>query len=461
MKRTGKPKRKKSLLIHYLFIVLLAVMLWPMILPVSVMVYYAPSLLDNWTKGEQPEKNPYESRKVLTDMWHAEALKLDGAAADEVDRQLALVKERLPKARIFWVDGEGTTRLKLPEQPVPDKWTAVDSIAFMKQSYGAEPFTVVAFIGQKPEQGFMVLQVDSKLIEKVNSVSNEFLAITLSLVFLVFLFLSISFFYRIRKRLLRLEEAMSTLDGSGIPHLIQVKREDEIGQLEHAFNRMIGELNTGRAREEKEEALRKQLIANLSHDLRTPLTIIRSHAYSLRTESLTDKARQSLALIEVKSDDLNRLIDNLLSYSLLTAGKYPLERQPTDMVRLLRMTAAGWYPVLESEGFEINVSLPEHAVYWAVDPGWMTRILDNLLQNVVRHAKSGGYVGILLEECEVGSVIVLEDKGPGFEAVSGEKGAGIGLEIVALMVKELGLAYTLESRPGRTRISIMGPAENS
>ncbi|MBC8080778.1 MAG: HAMP domain-containing histidine kinase [Gorillibacterium sp.] len=458
-KTKGRKKWRKSLLVRYLFIVVLALLLWPIVLPAASFFYYLPDMLRPYISGEGIKPNPYESREELENMWHDIALHLDGKTPHAVDKQLHALKLELPKARMFWVDGAGQTMLSLPNQPqLPASWTASDSIAFMKQSYAADPYTVVAFIGEKPDQGFMVLQVPHVLMTAATPFyMGRFFIIVMTVVFIFFLFTSWLFFYRIRKRLVRLEGAMASRDTRGIPYPVEVKREDEIGQLEHAFNGMISELDTGRKREQQEESLRKQLIANLSHDLRTPLTIIRSHAYSLKKDDLSESGQESIALIEAKSDDLNQLIDDLLSYTLLSAGKYPLERETTDMVRLLRTTAASWYPLFETEGFEVVVSLPDYAIYWQVDPRWMTRILDNLLQNIVRHAKAGRYVGFYLEEKDGQSVVILEDHGPGLETPSVEKGAGIGLEIVALMVKELGLRYDLESSSGRTRSYLYGP----
>ncbi|MCL6457619.1 MAG: HAMP domain-containing histidine kinase, partial [Gorillibacterium sp.] len=446
-----RTRWRNSLLVQYLVIIMLGLLLWPVVLPMTAVSYYLPEFLEQYVYGEVPKPNPYANRGKMEQLWHREALKLDGEKTEVVDQQLRVLKQRLPEARMFWVNGAGQTELSLPNQPqLPASWTASDSVVFMKKSINADPYTVVAFIGEKPEQGFMVLQVPIELIRsKTPFYTTYFFVVTMTILFVLFMFVSWSFFYRIRRRLIRLEEAMSTLDTRGIPLPLEVKREDEIGKLEHALNRMIGELDTGRKREQQEESLRKQLIANLSHDLRTPLTIIRSHAYSLRKDALSEHGQESIALIEAKSDDLNKLIDNLLSYTLLSAGKYPLEREATDMVRLLREAAASWYPIFETEGLEVEVSLPDYAVYWLVDPRWMNRIVDNLLQNIVRHAKAGRYVGFLIEEKEGQMVVVIEDHGSGMDKPSAEKGAGIGLEIVALMVKELGLRYDVESSVGR------------
>ncbi|GJM69821.1 hypothetical protein HMSSN036_20370 [Paenibacillus macerans] len=89
-----------------------------------------------------------------------------------------------------------------------------------------------------------------------------------------FVLLSYLFFRNIRKRLLRLEAGMTHPGPSGLPSPIKEGRPDEIGRLEQAFNHMVYELQDSRQREREEEDLRKNLISQLSHDLRTPLTVL-------------------------------------------------------------------------------------------------------------------------------------------------------------------------------------------
>jgi signal transduction histidine kinase len=126
--------------------------------------------------------------------------------------------------------------------------------------------------------------------------------------------------------------------------------------------------------------------------------------------------------------------------------------EEVDVMRAIRIFAASWYPVLEKEGFEVDVNLPEQPVYWKVDPQWFTRILDNLFQNIVRHAKSGHYAGIRTEVKNGVTAVVVADKGPGIKSETSEKGAGIGLSIVSLMVKEMNLKWEMVSSPEGTTV---------
>jgi len=262
--------------------------------------------------------------------------------------------------------------------------------------------------------------------------------------FVLALFVAVSwlFFYRIRKRLLRLQEAMAEpTAGQGLPQPIDTagfSRPDEIGQLEASFNRMIRQLANSRHREEEEEALRRRLIANLSHDLRTPLTVMRGHASRLRKEALSPEGSASLDAVDHTITHVGELIDDLLAYTLLTAGKYPYRPEKTDMVRLARTSLANWYPVFEQADFRIELELPESSTFWwEVDPQWMQRVLDNLFQNIQRHARDGRYIGIAMDAER--ESLAINDHGPGMDGQSGERGAGIGLSIATYMLREMGL----------------------
>lgn len=440
---------RRSLLIRYLTLVFVALMIWPIIFPLTSTILYYTSLLSN---NEKPAENIYASAAKLEERWHQEAAKLNHKDGVTIERRLHELKQEYPEAKLFWVNQNGSTRLKLPEQPnLPVQWEAGDAITFMKQSYDGDPFTVIAFIGQDSKQGFMVMQIArSLMIVDRGGYNTTHVLIIVVLVFILFTAASWWFFYRLRNRLVRLGKAMVADKTNGLPAPIEITKWDEIGQLEHTFNQMIKQLTSSRQREQEEESLRKELIANLSHDLRTPLTTIRGHAHSLQHESLSEKGKQSLVLIDKKVSDLGHLVDNLLAYTLLSAHKYTLHPVPTDMLRLVRTSAASWYPIWEKEGFEVTIHLPEHSVTWVVDPQWMTRILDNLFQNVVRHAAAGHYVRIAIQEHELTMAIAIEDHGPGMDAASTSKGVGLGLTIVEMMTNEMKLHWEVMSSPEGT-----------
>ncbi|WP_141430921.1 histidine kinase dimerization/phospho-acceptor domain-containing protein [Bacillus sp. 03113] len=446
-------KFQKSLLYKYLLIIICALLLLPFTFPLISFLFFMP--VETIFK-ENP--NIYNNGEDLEEMWHKEAKGLAGASDDEVSQKLNQLHKKYSKANMFWVDKEGITKLKLPKDiDIPQKWNTSYTVEFMKKSYGADPFTTVAFIDEEKTEGFIVFQVPRSFMISTGKIIQEkywsygYMIVVLIMLTL-FMFISWLFFYRIRKRLISLIKAMAIPADNGIPLPISVGKKDEIGQLEKSFNEMIHQLETSRKREKEEENLRRQLIANLSHDLRTPLTTIRSHAFSLKKEPISSKGAESLELIDKKIHYLGELIENLLSYTLLSARKYPFHPEKTDIVRFIRASFAAWYPVYENLGFEIELGIPDKSYVWHIDPQWMNRILDNFFQNIARHAKEGKYIAVYL--IEDGKTLTIKDRGPGMNQASKDKGAGIGLTIAALMIKEMKLDWEIKTSESGTTIQI-------
>lgn len=449
---------RRSLLTRYLLIILMALMFIPIVVPGSVVTAWMVENLTNLSGGNQ-SKLPYGTSDQITYQWHQEAKWMSKSTPEAITKRLTELKKKYKDASLFWVDHAGFTRLQLPQQSnLPAKWTSERIIQFMKESHYSDPFTVVALIGgdEKVSHGFMVLQLPRSFLKQQmqsNLTNDGRYYVAFFACFLGFFTIISYFFIRdIRKRLLRLESAMTSPAEDGLPVPIKEGKPDEIGMLEQAFNAMVYQLGESRHREREEEELRKRLISNLSHDLRTPLTVVGSHVYSLRQEELSDQGRQSLALMETKMKDLDHLIDHLLSYNLLTSGRYSVTLKRQDILRLVRESAAAWYPLWEKEQLEPDIRLPEEPIYWKVDEMAFRRVLDNVFQNIIRHASSGGYVGIAVESYEGYSALVIIDHGPGMNSDTTNRGAGLGLAIVDLLLRELKVTKVVESSSEGTKI---------
>ncbi|WP_340400266.1 HAMP domain-containing sensor histidine kinase [Paenibacillus sp. FSL H8-0079] len=466
----------RSLMSRYIILILAAVLFVPVVLPIISIIYV---VVVNNTNPNQA--SPYGDVTRISNLWSREAEKLDGASDEEVSTRLKQVHRKYPKSSMYRVNARGETVFILSgedvslvkstsadgvtdtilkwslnsgrtaETRIPAEWNANNTLQFMKEASYRDPLTVVAYVGgdeQDRGQGFMVIEVPRSLLQKTqNNFPMEllYLGIVMIIIFMIFIIMSILFFARIRKRLIRLQTAMMTPGKEGIPLPVDIRRSDEIGQLEESFNQMVHQLSDSRHREREEEQLRKRLIAGLSHDLRTPLTVIRGHMHALHKEVLSEQGDRSLHRMEAKMEDLGGLIDNMLSYNLLTSGKYTLKLEEKDMLRIVRETAAAWYPVWEKEEFDIDIDLPEEPLIWYVDEQGMRRILDNLFQNVIRHAARGKYIGISTQEIQGETAIVIQDRGPGMQPNSNTKGTGLGLSIVDLLIREMGLRKRVDS----------------
>jgi len=292
--------------------------------------------------------------------------------------------------------------------------------------------------------------------EDVNTLNQVYYLLLLGFIIIAFVVMSWLFFSRLRKRLTSLQKVMSfsaTTNAFPKPLPLETDRMDEIDQLGSSFNWMIQQLEDSRKREYEEELLRHRLIANLSHDLRTPLTILRGHLTSLNKESMSLEGQNSLTEMDHTITRVGDLMDDLLSYTLLTSGKHPYKAHSTDIGRLVRASVAAWYPVFEEKEIQLDVDLPtEKTFYWEADPKWLTRVLDNLFQNIFRHAAEGKYANIVVDVEK--EQIIIADRGPGMDNSSYDLGAGIGLSASNYMLKKMRLKADYTSNENGTRVVI-------
>lgn len=456
----GRIRFKNSLMSRYLLIVIIAMVFLPIAFMSTGLLF---GILYPIINSANDDHLPYGNSIQIESDWHEEAEKLSGLPEDSVRSRLAELGEYYKESTILWVDNSGATSFKKPDTlQIQSSWKPSDAVEYMKNAQNnSQVFTVVAFIGGGQEdlgKGFISLALPREVLNRSSDTGGWAFYNTLAMIIILGLFMLISwsFFRRISKRLTRLEIAVSTPGADGIPLPVEVRQPDEIGQLEKSFNGMVHQLRDSRGRQQEEEQLRKNLIADLSHDLRTPLTVVRGHLHALHKEPLTANGRESLHRIEGKIDDLGGLIDNLLSYNLLSSGKYTMKLQKADVVRIVRESTAAWYPIWESEDFIIDIELSEQPLIWNVDIQGFHRVLDNLFQNIVRHAKSGSYVRVATEQYLGEACIVIEDHGPGISGDSTSAGAGIGLRIVDLLLEGMELTRKVESSE-RGASMIIGP----
>lgn len=136
---------------------------------------------------------------------------------------------------------------------------------------------------------------------------------------------------------------------------------------------------------EREESLRRQ-IANVSHDLRTPLTSILGYLQLLQGDTLDQEQRERyLQVVEGRARVLQELITAFYDLSRIEGGEYPLEIQPVDLRRHLEPLLASFYDDFQQAGFQVEVSLEDNLPPVLADPGAVTRVLTNLLSNALKH----------------------------------------------------------------------------
>jgi two-component system OmpR family sensor kinase len=255
--------------------------------------------------------------------------------------------------------------------------------------------------------------------------------------------------------------------------LVTVASGTEIGQLTDAVNRMLEHLESAFAERHHGENLLRQFVADASHELRTPIAVISSHAeYALMAgESLPAEVTELLGRIMAESARMGLLVQDLLLLARLDSGRALLS-DTVDLTRLVLDAVIDARAL--ARGHEFNLDLPEHDVCVRGDPHSLRQVVLNLLTNATGHTPAGTTVTVRLSADDSSAILVVSDNGPGigpeflphvFERFAraddarGRDGGegGLGLSIVDAIVRAHSGTISVNSRPGETAFSMRIP----
>ena len=239
----------------------------------------------------------------------------------------------------------------------------------------------------------------------------------------------------------------------------------ETALLAHNFNRMAGSL-------ERYEEERRAMIADIAHELRTPLA-----AMQLRLEALLDGLTPFDAgeaeRLHRQTALLTRLVEDLRTLSLADAGRLRLDLREVDLREVAGATVDTFRSRAEAEGIELRLDLPDRPVAAQADPDRIAQVLSNLVDNAVRVTPRGGRVTVGADSGELGPELSVRDDGPGVAAAELSQlferfaqggdtrgNSGLGLAIVQTLVRLHG--GTVEARnldPGAVFTVTLPPLE--
>ena len=190
----------------------------------------------------------------------------------------------------------------------------------------------------------------------------------------------------------------------------------EIARLGTAFNQMAEQLQAAFGRERALEAGRRDMIAAVSHDLRTPLTTIRAMSEAVSDGVVTepDEIRRYLTLIHGEVQHLGRLIDDLFELSQIESGALQLRLTTTYLPELLEQTLAPYRQQARDHGVALEPVAAADLPPVRADAGRLARVLRNLVDNALRHTPPGGVVRVEAQPTGDGTVrVAVRDTGPG------------------------------------------------
>lgn len=293
----------------------------------------------------------------------------------------------------------------------------------------------------------------------VEILANQLIIITVISLILAF---SLSFFIsrNLTKPLVKITDSASLLARGNYGVKFEGGQYSEIIRLADTLNYTSKELA-------KSDELKKDLIANVSHDLRTPLTMVKSYAEMIRDLSgdNPEKRNSHLQVIIDEADRLNQLVSDLLTLSKMQSGVSLLEIQEFNLAEAARSVLSS-YQILKETGEYSFICSFDDIVTVKGDPGRIKQVLSNLLNNAVRYDNRGKEITLSITDCKDRVRCEVKDRGEGipdeelehiwerYYKVSGNRGrssgggSGLGLAIVKEILTLHGARFGVESKVG-------------
>lgn len=250
-------------------------------------------------------------------------------------------------------------------------------------------------------------------------------------------------FFQITRPLRSLSAAAQSIAKGDLNQRAWSDNQDEVGQVAHSFNQMADKL-------QRYESERQNMVADIAHELRTPLSVIQGNLEAMLDNVLPTNARE-LALLHQETILLNRLIGDLRTISLAEAGQLILQKRAVDLAELVDQVIERLQLRIEEKGIKLRTTIPVDLPVVQADPERLSQVLTNLVDNALRYTPSGTQVVISAGVTPEGIQVSVRDTGPGipedelpklFERFwRAEKsrnratgGSGLGLAIVKQLV---------------------------
>jgi two-component system OmpR family sensor kinase/two-component system sensor histidine kinase BaeS len=239
---------------------------------------------------------------------------------------------------------------------------------------------------------------------------------------------------------------------------VKVGGTDEIAQVAREFNQMANEI-------ERAETLRKNLMADVAHELRTPLAVLQGNLRAM-LDGVYPLEHGEIATLYDETRLLSRLVDDLRELALADAGKLPLNVQAVDATEIVRATIANFSIAAETQSVALSADIPNDLPHVQADPDRLAQILRNLLANALRHTPGGQTISVQCAVFNSGLKISVRDTGEGIASedlphvfdrfyradktrARASGGSGLGLAIVKAWVEAMGGKIGVESEQGK------------
>jgi two-component system sensor histidine kinase BaeS len=250
--------------------------------------------------------------------------------------------------------------------------------------------------------------------------------------------------WQITRPLARLRNAAEQFATGKLNTRVKVTSKDEVGRVGLAFNNMAGEL-------QRQEGLRKQMVADIAHELRTPLSVMQVNLEAMNDE-LLPTSPEELDGLHHEVLRLSRLVEDLRLLSLADSGNLSLESEPVDVNALVETAVRRLKPQADARDIILGASLSQKPATISGDEDKLHQVLANLIANSLRYTPAGKRVDVAVQADRQWVTLQVGDEGPGIDPADlpvlferfykedrarsrGESGSGLGLSIVKQLVE--------------------------
>ena len=240
-----------------------------------------------------------------------------------------------------------------------------------------------------------------------------------------------------------------------------VTNHNEIKHQLESINLLLDYCHKKEVKYNKARISMKKMLSNVSHDLKTPLTVVLGYLELLDLKHNDD---ETIHKTYIKVQEVLELINKFFDLAKLDAGDKEVPLEKVDLCEICRMKMLAYYEVLEKQAFKVEINLPEKPIYIRGNEGALNRILNNLISNAIKYGGDGKYLGLTLKEDNEKVTVEVIDKGKGIKEQYKEEvferlytledsrsktyqGSGLGLTITKELVETLGGEIHLDSIP--------------
>jgi len=333
------------------------------------------------------------------------------------------------------------------------------------KTFSAAPIS----IGQN-EKGYLYIVLRSSLYDRAESMLHErYLFSTLNksiLLSLLFVgIIGLFLFTFLTKRLQQVSKAVQDFELGNYARRVKTEAKDEIGSLARAFNQMADTINKHLEQLKKTDELRRELVANISHDLKSALATIRGYIETLLMKGdrlPSSEHRRFLEIVLQSTKSLDRLVGELLELSKLETKQVEPVLETFSMTDLAQDVFMKFKPRADKRHIHLSAGIPENLCFVKADIALIERVMSNLLDNAIKNTPGRGFVRIELHSFNGKTRFVVSDSGRGiapediphlferfYRGRRAEGGSGLGLAISQKIMELHESSITVENRLDR------------